>query len=361
VDLGRAESVVSAKEVSMAALYITSMGEREGNTTLCIGLGRTLAAAGKKVGFLKPVCAATGGDADAGLVKGALGLEEPVESLCGVSGSTAELAVGADETQPPWLKDIEAAFAKVSQGKDVVLLEGVGGVRPGSDAARVAGRTVEALKARTVLVVGPQSELDPDQIVAAAKMFGDSLVGVIANALPEGKAETMKSEVVPVLEASGVRVLGTLPEQKSLYAVTVSELAEQVGGSILNSQDRSGELVESVMVGAMSMDSSLSFLGLKSNKAVIARTDRPDIQLGALETSTRCLVLTGGGEPVPGIVSRALELEVPIVLVEKDTVSTMEAIEKAYDTAGSFGGKKLETLEKALGRSLDLEPITQAA
>ncbi len=152
-----------------------------------------------------------------------------------------------------------------------------------------------------------------------------------------------------------------LPEDRALLGVTVGELAEHVGGSILNSQDRSGELVESVMVGAMSVDSSLSYLRLKSNKAVVTRGDRPDIQLGALETSTKCLVLTGNIEPVPGILSRARERDVPIVMVDKDTPGTMEALEDLFDGAGFCDEKKMERLGQGLEKGLDLAAVYAAA
>jgi BioD-like phosphotransacetylase family protein len=165
---------------------------------------------------------------------------------------------------------------------------------------------------------------------------------------------------VPSLEQSGIKVVGVLPEDRALYSVTVGELAEHVGGSILNSQDRSNELVESLMVGALSVDSALSYLTLKPNKAVITRGDRPDIQLAALETSTRCLVLTDNINPMPRILNRALELEVPIVLVQGDTVGTMEALERVFDKARFHDEKKLERLGKILERNLDLEAVYQA-
>jgi len=346
----------------MVALYVTSMGEGAGKSSLCAGLGRRLQAQGRRVGFLKPVSTRTdGGDRDAEFMKQLLTLEEPVGSLCLVSLNVKGLVATVDGKEPPWLKEIEEAYAKVSRGKDVVLVEGVGDFKAGSDASRVAGRIVEALKAKAILIVGYEGGLEVDQIVAAAKMLADNLLGVVINAVPEHRMESVRAEIVPSLEQSGIKVLGVLPEDRALLSVTVGELAEHVGGSILNSQDRSNELVESLMVGAMSIDSALSYLTLKPNKAVITRGDRPDIQLAALETSTKCLVLTGNIEPVPSILSHALELEVPIVLVEGDTAGTMEALEGVFNKARFHNEKKLERLGQILEQHLDLEAIYQAA
>jgi len=344
----------------MVALYITSMDGAAGKSALAAALGVKLRARGKKVGYLKAVCASGGGDRDAGCMKGLLGLEEPAESLCGASGAIEELAASADESEPAWLKRVQEACTSVSQGKDVVLVEGVSGFAAGSDAARIAGRTVDAIKAKAILLVSHDAAGDKDGIVAAAKMLADNLLGVVINLVPGRMMEEVKAQLAASLEADGVKVLGVLPEDRALLGVTVGEMAEHVGGSILNSQDRSGELVESVMVGAMSVDSSLSYLRLKGNKAVVTRGDRPDIQLGALETSTRCLVLTGNIEPVPGILTRARELDVPIVLVDKDTTGTIDALEDVFADAGFCDEKKMERLGQTLEEHLDLEAVYAA-
>jgi len=346
----------------MAALYIASMGESAGKSTLCAGLGKRRQAEGKRVGFLKPLSIAAGvADGDAEFMKQLLNLEEPVELLCPVILSAGDLAASLGEENPPWLNDVEKAFGKISQGKDIVLLEGVGGFESGSDMAKVAGKIVERLKVRAILLVRYGAGMETDKIVAAAKMFAGNLLGVVINAVPERRMETVKQQIVPSLEQSGVKVLGVLPEKRELYAVTVGELVEHIGGNILNSRERSNELVESVMVGAMSVDSALSYLQLKPNKAVITRGDRPDIQLAALETSTKCIVLTNNVAPAPGILSRAQELNVPIVSVERDTPGTMEIIESVFDNPRIYSEGKVEKIGQILEQNLDLEAVYNAA
>ncbi len=64
--------------------------------------------------------------------------------------------------------------------------------------------------------------------------------------------------------------------------------------------------------------------------AVVTGADRTDIQLAALEASTQCLILTGASDPLPQLISRAEELEVPLLKVDRDTLSTVEVIEQAF-------------------------------
>ena len=67
--------------------------------------------------------------------------------------------------------------------------------------------------------------------------------------------------------------------------------------------------------------------GHRPNKAVITGGDRPDIQLAAMETSTRCLILTGNIRPEAQIISRAEEEGIPILSTHHDTMTTIERIE----------------------------------
>jgi hypothetical protein len=60
---------------------------------------------------------------------------------------------------------------------------------------------------------------------------------------------------------------------------------------------------------------------------VITGGHRTDIQLTALETDTCCLVLTGGVAPNDHILNRAQEAGVPILVVQEDTLLTVEKFE----------------------------------
>ncbi len=350
----------------MIALYLTAMGEAAGKSALCAALGRNLKAKGRRVGFFKPVAvlpdraSAGGTDRDTEFIKQALALDEPVDMLCPTSLSTKDLLATANEKEPAWLNKAKDAFTKVSQGKDVVLIEGVSGFKAGSGQALVGSITAEALGAKVILIIRYQNDLDASQIVAAPKALGNRLLGVVTNIVPQRKMELVKTDLVPSLEKSGIKVLGALPEDRELLAVSVGELAEHLGGSILNSPESSENLVESVMVGAMSADPAVSYLSLKQNKAVVTRGDRPDIQLAALATSTSCLVLTGDIKPLPNVLGRATEVKVPMVLVKEGTVRTMEALEYVLEKAKFSHHKKVERLEQFLEKYLDLKPIYQS-
>ncbi|MFN5163527.1 MAG: DRTGG domain-containing protein, partial [Cyanobacteriota bacterium] len=112
-----------------------------------------------------------------------------------------------------------------------------------------------------------------------------------------------------------------------LRSVTVEELARRLHARVLCSRERLDLLVETRSIGAMNVNSAMEFFRRRRNMAVVTGADRTDIQLAALEASTQCLVLTGAGEPLPQLISRAEELEVPVLKVDHDTLTTVEVIE----------------------------------
>lgn len=348
----------------MVSLYLTSMGEEAGKSALCAALGRNFKAARRRVGFFKPISIIpdAGGaiDKDTEFMKHYLALNEPLDSLCPIALSDKNLAAAANEKEPSWLGKIKDAFARVSPGKDVVLVEGLGDFKPGSARATIDARILEALGAKTILIVRYRGDIDASQIERAAKALAGRLVGVLINAVPERRMEGVKSSLVPSLERGGIKVVGVLPEDRALFTISVGELVEHLGANILNSPERSEELVESVMVGAMSSDSALSYLSLKPNKAVITRGDRPDIQLAALQTSISCLVVTNNINPIPNVLGLARTAGVPIVMVKEDTRSTLDAVEGAFSKPRFSHEKKMERMEQLLEQHVNLDAIYQS-
>jgi len=118
--------------------------------------------------------------------------------------------------------------------------------------------------------------------------------------------------------------------------------------------------VEHLMVGAMNVEAALRYFRRKPNKAVITGGDRPDIQLAALETSTKCLILTGNLEPSPIILGRAEEIGVPVLLVREDTLTTVQNIESFFGKTRFHQPKKIECFERLLEEHFDFAKLDEA-
>ena len=93
-------------------------------------------------------------------------------------------------------------------------------------------------------------------------------------------------------------------------------------------EDRMDTMIERFCVGAMDVEGALRVFRRIPRKAVVTGGMRPDIQHAALETDTRCLILTGGVTPNEGVRHRARMLGVPVLVVQGDTMATVERFEQ---------------------------------
>ena len=325
----------------MAALYITSPQAGAGKTMVCAGLGKHLKGKGKKVGFFKPLVAAIKSkeaDSDTAFIKRVWSLKEPVEDLCPVIGGEGKLA-----------DKVKQAYAKVAKGKEIVIVEGVWRQRPGGKPIEASYEVAKALEAKVIVVEAYSPELFKTKLADKYQGFGQNLLGVVINKVPLSRMEAV-SEL-------GGEVLGVIPEDRALLGLTVAELAELIEGKIVNDAGKSAELVENYMLGALSVDSGLGYFGRKDNKAVVVKGERPDMQLAALETSTKCLVISGDGEPIYDVRRSAEDKAIPVIVTDEDTASVMESIELALGMTKFNQEKKLPRLAEIMKQRVDFEAL----
>jgi BioD-like phosphotransacetylase family protein len=291
---------------------------------------------------------------DTEFVRQELALTEPWSDIVPVALSPAMVQemIQATPTTDHTSK-LHAAYERVSVNKDVLILEGEGhpfqGVLFGLSSVQVA----EQLDARVLVAVRYNDSLSIDTAAGLPMIYGQRLLGVVINAVPRTHMRFVRRVARPALESRNVPVFAVLPEDRLLSSVSVQELIDHLGGEVLCCEGVLDQLVEYIMVGAMTAESALTYFRGRPNKAVITGGDRHDLQLAALETSTRCLILTGGQHPSPVVLSRAREVSVPIVVVEPDTLTTVQAVQKVFGKTSLNQSKKCALFESILKERFD--------
>ncbi len=343
----------------MATLYVTSPETFSGKSALCVGLGKRFVQDGYRVGYLKPVSTSarrSGGvciDEDAEFMKETFGLAEPATTLAPICLDPSDVESVLRGERDNFRQRLQDSFARVADEKDIMLLEGGSSLCEGFMLGLPTFEVSRMLGAKDLVILKYNTTHMVDDILAAQSLLGDSMMGVVINAVPRPKIDFVQDTVVPFLQTRGVKVYAVLPQERILLSISVRELAQVLGGDVLCCNEHVDELVENLMVGAMSVDSALSYFRRKPNKAVITGGDRPDIQLAALETSTKALILTGNLHPSPIILGRAEEVGVPILLVRKDTLTTVEIIEHFFGRTRFHQPKKIQRFQRLLETSLD--------
>lgn len=347
----------------MTTLYILSTETYSGKTAVCIGLSLRMQRDGYSVGYMKPVN--TGAvlhagqpyDEDVVFIKELFSLPEPLETLAPVQLTPQRIEALMTGGSPDEFRHrLVEAYRTVRAGHDVVLLEGANNLREGyvvnlapPDLARLG----EDLNARAVAVVRYEDARTVDHFLAARQRLGDALIGVVANAVPTLHLEFAETHLRDYLESRGIPLLAVLPRQRLLQATTIGELADGLNAEILVHADKRDELVETLMVGAMGVDQALHYFRRRANKAVITGGDRSDIQSAALETSTKCLILTGNLHPSAAILARADESGVAVLLAPQDTLTAIEIADSYFGRSRFLQRAKIEAFSKMLEERFD--------
>lgn len=240
---------------------------------------------------------------------------------------------------------------------DLVLLEGSGTLEEGSLFDLSLMQVAQAVDAAVLLVARYKSVLSIEPLLSAKQRLGDRLIGVLLNDIPKQQLETVNSQLRPFLEVQQIPVLGMLPENALLRSVSVAELVNQLQAEILCRSDRTDLMVESLAIGAMNVNSALKYFRKRRNMAVVTGGDRVEIQLAALESSTQCLILTGQLPPPAFILSKAEELEIPILSVDLDTLSTVEIIDRTFGQVRLHEPIKVDCIRQLMQAHFDIDRL----
>jgi BioD-like phosphotransacetylase family protein len=358
--------------MSMKPLYITAVITLSGKTALALGIGLRLQAAGRKVGYLKPVSLQPyllDGkivDEDAEFVGRTLGLDTPPADLAPIVIDDLMLdKLLRDQTNRDFAADVKTAFDRNGKGKDVLLIEGGGSLREGSIVGLSPIKLSQMFDVNTLGTVRYRSNaVLLDDTLAMREHVGvgrDRLIGVIINSVPNEAMDQVKGKIVPFLERQGIRVFGVLPLQRSLQSVSVDELNQVLNARVLNKPSTGEELIENLSVGAMSVESAMPNFRRTQKKAVITGGDRADIQAAALDTSTTALVLTGNLMPSSTILKHAEERGVAVLLVPYNTIETVERVERVFGKNRLAHPEKLNRFRDMLDANLDWTRLLEAA
>jgi uncharacterized protein len=240
---------------------------------------------------------------------------------------------------------------------DLVILEGGANLHEGSLFNLATAQVAQSLDAGVLIVnrYNPVSSID--LLISAQQQLGKRLLGCIINDIPRDRVESVQTTLVPYLERVGIPVFGIVHRNGLLRSVTVKQLVEQLDAEILCRPDRLDLMVESLSIGAMNVNSALEYFRRGNNMAVVTGGDRADIQLAALETSTQCLILTGHLAPQPFIVSRAQDLEIPILSVDLDTLTTVEIIDRAFGRVRLQESIKINCARELFGNHCEIDRL----
>ena len=315
----------------MGVLYITSQKQNSGKTTLSAALASLLIDRGKVIDIAKPF-------SENGT------LEE------GDRFNLSKLLDRDYSLQNEQSLDAVIASIKESSSKhEFVIVEALSSMPVEEQVS-----FVEEIKAQSLIVSIP-STMDSDADFSSR--FGSSVCGVVLNQVSKYAQIQTEHIMQQNLSSHDVHLLGTIPEDRTLLSLSVAQICENLSGQMFGEVQNSESLVEHFMVGGFGMDPGEYSFATRDKKAVVVRGDRPDVQMSALNTDMECFIMTNGMDPIEYIKYEAVEEGVSIMIVQSDTLDTMENISKLQQLAEFDHPDKLSKAKELVSDYVNVEQL----
>ena len=324
----------------MATLLIASHTPGAGKTAVAAGLAKLIARRHSSVSLCKPLSPAGDADPDAAFYSSRFHSDIPVSGV----GDAAALDAAAN------------AVSALSDANEHTLLEVANPVSGSGISSPLTTGLSERLSARVIALFAHDAELSAATISAAVSDLGDRLAGVIINQTPRYRVAKAAS-ILAEIAAAGVPTLGALPEDRPMLSLTMTQLANSLGGRWELEPSDAEAWIDRFLIGGNIMDSGAGYFGRYPRQAVITRAERPDIQMASLVPNTLCLVLTGGARPTEYIRVEATKRNIPVLLVDVGTVAAADAIGNLLDAAVPHHDHKAERMADLLAERIDISPL----
>ena len=188
---------------------------------------------------------------------------------------------------------------------------------------------------------------DLDSII---KYYGESLGGIVLNKIPRYRYEEV------VNKYSSLPFLGYIPDNRYFVSNTVDQIAEHLDGEYVFDGDGKDNLILNVLIGGIVLDWSVHYYSSKENVIALIRGDRPDLQLGAMQSggNVKSIVLTKGIKPIEYVVYEAKKQEIPLISVKSDTHETAQMISKLVGKSKFDHELKLKKMIDLLSSNFDM-------
>lgn len=331
----------------MTALQLVANRPAAGKTALAGALSSRLVAAGQRPAYYKPLSAAPDADPDARFLARLLD-DAPDYDLPVFDPADPDAPLYHEQRQ-----QIAAAVAGLEAAFAATLVEWAAPATPDYSPA-LAGYPVLLLYAYTP---GAAAAAQVDAIAATAQAIGADLGGIIINQVTRHRRHETRREILTPLRDRSLPILGAIPEDRAMLAPTLQQIADCLNGRWFQEPADATAVIDRFLIGGNIMDSAPGYFGRYPGQAVITRAARPDIQLACLNSPTRLLALTGGGEPTEYIQVEARQRGVPVLLVDRDTHETAETLSTLMNQASVPTPQKIARFAALMEQHLPHLPL----
>ncbi|MCM8771988.1 MAG: AAA family ATPase [candidate division WOR-3 bacterium] len=350
-------------------IFIAATRQNDGKTVISIGLFLALKKYVDKIGFIKPVgqkyliVDGKKVDKDAVLLKKICNLEDNLEDMNPVAieeGFTKNYLENPNKEE--LVNKILKSYGKISENKDLILIEGTGHAGVGSIFDLNNAEVAKILNAPVIIISIGGIGRPADEISLNLSLFkekGVKVKGIIINKVQEEKKEIVEKYLNIFFSKMNLKLLGLIPFVPDLTYPNLLQICEVVNGKILAGMNKMNEKIKNVVVGAMTPRHALDHF--KPDSLLITPGDREDIILAALSTSIQNLikgiVLTGDLYPHKTILDLIRKYEFPTIVAPEGTYEVASKINDLVVKLTENDADKIEIAKNLIEKNINIEEI----
>jgi BioD-like phosphotransacetylase family protein len=356
-------------------VFIAATRQNDGKTTTSLGLIAALQQHYPRVGYIKPVGQRFVAideqkiDEDTVLMDSVYQLNCPLVDM-------SPIAVEPDFTRKylqssnndVLVRTIQKAFDRVAWEKDFVLCEGTGHAGVGSVFDLSNAQVARILGAKVIIVTQGGIGKPIDEVSMNQALFqreGVEIIGVILNKVMGQKADYITDFARRGFKRKGLDLLGVIPHQSILSSPTVDSIREELNAEVLGSAEGIHNLVEDVVVGAMSAHNAMSYF--KRGILLITPGDREDIILAACTSLDVAptermagIVLTGNLRPEAGVLKIIRSLPIPVLLTAEDSYAVASKVHDLIVKTRPSDSGKISLIRDIVAQHVNLQKILES-
>ncbi|MBP9853864.1 MAG: AAA family ATPase [Candidatus Omnitrophica bacterium] len=355
-------------------IFISSIHQNAGKTTVVLGLYKALKARKVKTTFLKPIgqeyvnVGDLNVDKDSYLIGEVFRLGKRLKEMSPITigrGYTEKYIFNPDKESHE--KKILRAFNQLIKGKDAIIVEGTGHAGVGAVIDHSNADVAKLLNSKVIIISEGGIGRAIDEIMLNKALFdlnNVEILGIIINKVLPEKYDKVKRTLERGLKNKGLKLLGVIPVDPLLSSPTIAQIKDRLGLQLLCGNANIVRRVKNVIVAAMEPHNMIHYL--RDGTLVITSGDRTDNILlavsshliqdgGALQISG--MILTGGLMPNPKILELLKKSEIPVLITDDDTYTVAANVEHMICKIQKTDKDKIKEAELLVSKYIDVDAI----
>jgi dethiobiotin synthase len=356
-------------------IFIAATRQNDGKTTFSLGLMAMLKERFNNIGFIKPIGQrylveqGYNIDEDSYLIEEIFGIKSNLKDMSPIAiekGFTQRYIENPDRR--PLEKKIKDSFRKISEGSDLVVIEGTGHAGVGSVFDMSNAVVAKMLGAKVIIISSGGIGRPIDEVMLSVPFFqkaGVEIAGVIINKVQAAKYKKINNLVRKGFKQHGLGVLGVIPYVGMLDMPTMEHIQDKLKGKFISGSDNNLlKIISNIVISTGKP--RVVFRQMRERNLIITSGDREELIKYLLKLVSRKkgysdlitgFIITCGFMPNRKIRKLLEQSGIPTLIVEDDTYAVITKLDEMVVKIHPGEKEKINMITSLVRNHIDLKSL----